>query len=90
MDRRTGYRTRTILTLPLAVRGRVIGVSQLINKEDGSPFNAEDLELFTLICDQAAVAIDNARMHAEMLKKQRMDSTWSWRRTCSRDFFPSA
>jgi sigma-B regulation protein RsbU (phosphoserine phosphatase) len=88
VDRRTGYRTRTILTLPLAVRGRVIGVSQLINKEDGSPFNAEDLELFTLICDQAAVAIDNARMHAEMLKKQRMEFDMELAANVQQGFLP--
>ncbi|MFZ5811121.1 MAG: PP2C family protein-serine/threonine phosphatase [Thermodesulfobacteriota bacterium] len=88
VDRRTGYRTRTILTLPLAVRGRVIGVSQLINKEDGSPFHAEDLELFTLICDQAAVAIDNARMHAEMLKKQRMEFDMELAANVQQGFLP--
>ncbi len=88
VDRRTGYRTRTILTFPLAVRGRVIGVSQLINKEDGSPFNAADLEMFTLVCDQAAVAIDNARLHAEMLKKQRMDFDMELAANVQQGFLP--
>jgi len=88
VDRRTGYRTRTILTVPLAVRGRVIGVSQLINKEDGTAFDAADLETFTLICDQAAVAIDNARLHAEMLKKQRMDFDMELAASVQQGFIP--
>ncbi|QLA18808.1 PP2C family protein-serine/threonine phosphatase [Desulfolutivibrio sulfoxidireducens] len=88
VDRRTGYRTKTILTFPLAVRGRVIGVSQLINKEDGSPFDAADLEMFTLICDQAAVAIDNARLHTEMLKKQRMEFDMELAANVQQGFLP--
>lgn len=88
VDRRTGYRTRTILTVPLAVRGRIIGVSQLINKEDGSPFDAADLETFSLICDQAAVAIDNARLHAEMLQKQRMDFDMELAANVQQGFLP--
>ncbi|MDQ7831253.1 MAG: SpoIIE family protein phosphatase [Desulfovibrionaceae bacterium] len=88
VDRRTGYRTRTILTVPLAVRGRIIGVSQLINKVDGSPFNASDLEMFSLICDQAAVAIDNARLHGEMLKKQRMDFDMELAANVQQGFIP--
>jgi sigma-B regulation protein RsbU (phosphoserine phosphatase) len=88
VDRRTGYRTKTILTVPLAVRGRIIGVSQLINKEDDTPFDAADLETFTLICDQAAVAIDNARLHAEMLKKQRMDFDMELAASVQQGFIP--
>ncbi|NDY58056.1 SpoIIE family protein phosphatase [Desulfovibrio sulfodismutans] len=88
VDRRTGYRTKTILTVPLAVRGRVIGVSQLINKEDGTPFDATDLETFSLICDQAAVAIDNARLHAEMLQKQRMDFDMELAANVQQGFIP--
>jgi len=88
VDRRTGYRTKTILTVPLAVRGRVIGVSQLINKEDGTPFDATDLETFSLICDQAAVAIDNARLHGEMLKKQRLDFDMELAANVQQGFIP--
>ncbi len=73
VDRLTGYRTRTMACVPLLYRGRVIGVAQCINKEDGGVFSADDMEMFSLLAAQAAVAIVNARLHGEALAKQRMD-----------------
>ncbi|MEE8219061.1 MAG: GAF domain-containing protein, partial [bacterium] len=63
-DEATGYRTRSILCVPLTVHDRLIGVSQLINKLDGEPFTDEDLEPFRLLNAQVAIAVENARLHA--------------------------
>jgi adenylate cyclase len=42
-DARSGYRTRSILCLPLAdAGGRVFGVAQVLNRRDGQPFDAQD------------------------------------------------
>ena len=58
----TGYRTQTILCVPLKIKERVIGVSQVINKLDGSNFNEEDKETLSLLCANAAIAVENARL----------------------------
>ncbi|WP_428561770.1 MAG: PP2C family protein-serine/threonine phosphatase [Solidesulfovibrio sp. DCME] len=73
VDRLTGYRTRSMACVPLSYRGRVIGVAQCINKEGGGVFTEDDIEIFSLLAAQAAVAIVNARLHREALVKQRMD-----------------
>jgi len=90
VDRRTGYHTTTLMCVPLAVKSRIIGVAQVINKLGGGPFNEEDLELFTLIGAQAAIAIDNAHMHQAMLAKQRMEFDMEIAASIQRDFMPSA
>lgn len=57
VDRRTGYRTKTLLTM--AIRGRdrqVIGVLQALNKVSG-PFSAEDEATMQRYCDEAAQVI---------------------------------
>ena len=47
VDRATGYRTRSILCLPITDRtGRLFAVAQLLNRRDGRPFTAEDEERF--------------------------------------------
>lgn len=47
VDRSTGYRTRSILCLPITDRaGRLFAVAQLLNRRDGLPFSAEDEERF--------------------------------------------
>lgn len=73
VDRLTGYRTRSMACVPLLYRGRVIGAAQCINKADGGVFTDDDIEIFSLLAAQAAVAIVNARLHREALAKQRLD-----------------
>ncbi len=58
------FQSRAILTTPLLTQGEAIGVLQIINKEDGSPFTNEDATMLTTFATQAAVAIQNARLYA--------------------------
>ena len=47
VDRQTGYRTRSLLSLPVKNhRGEVFAVAQLLNRKDGQPFDAADEERF--------------------------------------------
>jgi GAF domain-containing protein len=66
MDEATGLETRGMLALPLKVHGQTIGVVELINKRDGSPFSDMDKELAGALVDQAAIAIDNARLYGRL------------------------
>jgi putative nucleotidyltransferase with HDIG domain len=60
IDRRTGYRTRSMLTVPVKNRkGEIIGVFQVLNKS-GGPFNGDDEELLSAIASQVAVSVENA------------------------------
>ena len=59
-----GFVTRNILCVPLISRDRVIGVIELLNKEGGE-FDLEDLERLQGIAGTVAVAIENARLHAQ-------------------------
>jgi sigma-B regulation protein RsbU (phosphoserine phosphatase) len=73
VDRRSGFRTRSILAMPLRTDGAVIGVAEVINRKDGEPFDREDLVLFRHFCDIAAVAIQKARLHREHLEKEALE-----------------
>ena len=35
VDEQTGYETRTILCMPITIRGQVIGVVEMVNKKEG-------------------------------------------------------
>ena len=57
VDVRTGFRTKSILCAPLrTMTGDVIGVTQLLNKADGT-FDQDDLELLEAMTEQAAIVI---------------------------------
>jgi signal transduction histidine kinase len=62
-DKQTGFITRAILAVPMEVKGRVIGVIEIINKKDGNLFTDDDQNLLSAFAGQAAVAIDNARLY---------------------------
>jgi signal transduction histidine kinase len=59
-DEQSTLITGAILAVPLIARGNVIGVLEAINKKDGAEFTAEDVELMSVLGDQAAVAVQNA------------------------------
>lgn len=59
MDRRTGFRTRTVMCVPLLdAQGEVFAVSQLLNRRDGKPFDREDERRFTEFLRPIAVMLE--------------------------------
>ncbi|MCD6413597.1 MAG: GAF domain-containing protein [Elusimicrobia bacterium] len=67
-DRKTGYRTKTILSSPMKNKdGEILGVFQVLNKKDGT-FNEEDEKILSLLSRQAADAIENAFLYEEQKK----------------------
>lgn len=57
-----GYQLRSIMCVPLRVRGRVIGAAYVDNRFMSGVFGQDDLDLLTTFANQAAVSIDNARL----------------------------
>lgn len=63
-----GYERKTLICAPLAVKDDVIGTITVVNKNDGSTYTNEDLELLTTIAAQASIAIKNATLYEEQKK----------------------
>lgn len=62
-DSQTGYSTEDLLVVPLQVTDKVIGVLEVLNKQDRSPFTTDDQEILRAFAGQAAVVIENARLY---------------------------
>jgi hypothetical protein len=59
VDRTTGFVTRSLLTIPLHdASGGVFAVAQLLNREDGQPFDADDEKRFRQFTDSVAVILE--------------------------------
>jgi putative ABC transport system ATP-binding protein len=59
VDRQTGFRTRSLLTLPVKNReGKVFAVAQLLNRRDGQPFTGEDEQLFASFIQSIGVIFE--------------------------------
>ncbi|RLJ71225.1 GAF domain-containing protein [Hydrogenivirga caldilitoris] len=71
IDRKTGYRTKNILAIPLFdKRGNLLGVFQAVNKLKNG-FSEEDVELFTLLGGYASSAIENSILQAKIKEAYR-------------------
>lgn len=59
VDRQTGYRTRSILSLPVKNQlGEVFAVAQLLNRKDGQPFDQEDEARFANFIESIGVIFE--------------------------------
>ena len=71
-DKRTGYRTRSLLCLPLLKGdGKLLGVIQVLNKKHGV-FDERDESLLTAFGAHAAVALERAQLIEAYVQQQRM------------------
>ncbi|MFC1813339.1 PAS domain S-box protein [Thermodesulfobacteriota bacterium] len=66
VDETSGFETKSVLCVPLKAKTKMIGVLEVINKTDGGSFTENDELLLNMFGSQAAVAIENARLHSEL------------------------
>lgn len=74
VDQRSGFRTSSMICIPLKVNERTIGVLQAINRQFGK-FTNHDLELMQGLGGPLAAAIENANLHADVLAEKRRIET---------------
>jgi len=67
----TGFQTHSIACVPMKVHGEIIGVVEIIDKEDGSPIQYEDMKTLTVFAELASLAISNARKIEEVRRENR-------------------
>src|SRR3989441_4269531 len=66
VDARTGYRTRSILVVPIDSRDRHrLGVLQAVNHKDG-PFHAEDERYAVSLASSAGIALEYVQLSTEL------------------------
>ncbi len=75
IDKRTGYKTQSILCVPIRnAKGELIGVAQALNKRDGK-FTKQDQELFAAITTQGALGLESMALVERMkrIREQEME-----------------
>jgi serine phosphatase RsbU (regulator of sigma subunit) len=69
LEERIGFSIDSLICIPLLRRGRLIGVVTALNKMKGKQFDQEDLEVFSSLADQIAIALDNSYLFGRLKKK---------------------
>ncbi len=71
-DRSRLYRSGITLMVPMFIKDRLIGALNVGAKKSGSPYSQEDIDLLSTVASQAAIAIENARLHRSEIEKQKI------------------
>ena len=66
VDEKAKWVTRSIVAVLLVVKGKVIGVAEVLNKKRGRHFDKGDLELFAALGNQIAIAVENASLYSDL------------------------
>ena len=89
-DQKFGYRTRSLLCLPVRHKtGEIVGVIQLLNQVHGR-FEREDEDFLTKLSAHMAMALENARLHREVVEKQRLEREVALAQDIQRSLLPDA
>ena len=68
------FRIRSVMCVPLAdSEGKPLGAIQLDTQERTRKFREDDLKLLTIVGDFASVAVEKARLHAQLLSQRKQE-----------------
>jgi phosphoserine phosphatase RsbU/P len=62
-----------VLAVPMFLQDRLIGTINVGPKLSGKVYSQEDIDLLSTVANQAAIAIENARLHQSEIEKQRIE-----------------
>ncbi|MGH7830656.1 MAG: adenylate/guanylate cyclase domain-containing protein [Candidatus Binatia bacterium] len=67
-DKKAGYQTQSMMTVPLSIAGETVGVVQFLNKRDGAPFTGGDLAHAQQLSADLAVRVRTLAADQDALK----------------------
>ncbi len=85
---KAGLIPRSMICVPMRVRGKVIGSLQSIDPRHKQAFDQNDGEFFEGFASLAATAISNAQMHKALLKQQSEQQERDFARQIQQSFLP--
>ncbi len=83
------FQIRSVMSAPLLSRdGEVLGMIQLDTSDQRRPFEEADLEVLVTVAKEAAIAVENAHMHQQLLQQTRLERDLALAREVQRGFLP--
>jgi phosphoserine phosphatase RsbU/P len=79
-----------VLAVPMFMKDRLIGTINVGPKLSGKVYSQDDIDLLSTVAGQAAIAIENARLHESELEKKRMEEELSIARKIQQGLLPKS
>jgi serine phosphatase RsbU (regulator of sigma subunit) len=85
------FRIRSVMCVPLCpAEGKAFGVIQLDTQDRSKTFTQEDLKLLWGVANQAAIAMENAKLHEEAVVRERFNRDLELAKRVQNSFLPSS
>ncbi len=83
------FETKNIICVPLLNQEQeIIGVIEAINKQENQGFSEDEMPIFQALANQAAIAIENARLHEQQKQKMLLEQKLDLARSIQSGFLP--
>lgn len=89
-DKRTKFKTKSMICVPLVRKKQLLGVMQVINKKDGNIFNESDLTIFETLAGQCAISIENAKLIEIQVETEALERELETAREIQEKLLPSS
>lgn len=67
--RRDHYKTKSFISCPIISKNKLLGILNINDKKDGTPFSVDEFELLKILANHAAIALENAFLMAQLKSK---------------------
>jgi len=67
--KRDRYKTRSFISCPIISRSGLLGVLNINDKKDGTPFTEDEFDLIKVVANHAAIALENASLMNQLRMK---------------------
>jgi len=82
------FQIRSMMCAPLIANEEFLGVIHIDTLHQDMRFTMDDLDLLTGVANQTAFAIANAKLHFQLMTRQRMERDMALARTVQESFLP--
>jgi phosphoserine phosphatase RsbU/P len=88
LDKQKILKAGVVLSVPMFMQGRLIGTIVVGPKMSGKVYSQEDIDLLSTVGGQAAIAIENARLHESEIEMKRIEEELALARRIQQGLLP--
>jgi sigma-B regulation protein RsbU (phosphoserine phosphatase) len=88
-DKKTKFKTKSMVCVPLIRKKQLLGVIQVLNKKNGGVFEDSDLTTFETLASQCAISIENAKLIEAQVEAEALERELETAREIQQKLLPS-
>jgi hypothetical protein len=89
-DKQKIIESGVVLAVPMFLQDRLVGTINVGPKLSGKIYSQEDIDLLSTVASQAAIAIENARLHISEIEKHKIEEELNLARRIQEGLLPKS